>query len=72
MATFRDLYPALDQWDDPDWFEDCADLSEGTDESDPNGCQADDGRFICTRPLGHEGPHVADDGFSVVSVWKNE
>lgn len=72
MRTYRDLYPNREQWDDPAWFDTCADLSEGeTDEHNPEGCQQmdGDGIFICTRPANHEGPHVADTGYEVVAVW---
>jgi len=70
MRTYRDLYPDPKQWDDPAWFDSCADLSEGATDEQPEGCQTDNGIYICTRPTDHEGPHVADDSCRVLAVWE--
>jgi hypothetical protein len=30
------------------------------------------GGFTCTRPLGHAGSHMANDGFSLVAIWDDD
>lgn len=70
IRTYRDLYPDRKRWLNPVWFDLYADLSE-TESGESGCCPAWDDRYGCTRPSGHLGPHIADDGDDVLAVWKD-